>query len=82
MNPTISWTVAGNVTMEELAQKFLEIWKPLVKAEIFETLTFLPVSTINAICIKMFNNVAPKGFAFGFFAGEWGFHRSILNGVS
>lgn len=82
MNPTIPWTVAGNVTMEELAQKSLEIWKPMVTESTYDKLIHLPVSTLNAICIKMFNNIAPEGFAFGFYAGEWGFHKSILNVVS
>lgn len=75
MNPIIPWSVAGNVTMEILSERFLIIAKRLVKPETLGKIKELPDSTINSICIQMLNTVAPKGFKFGFNSGQWCFHR-------
>lgn len=82
MNPTIPWTVAGNVTIEVLAERLLIIAERLVKPETLDKMKELPESTINSICIQMLNTIAPKGFGFGFNSGSWCYHRSILNEIS
>ena len=79
MNPTIPWTVAGNVTIEVLSERLLTIAGRLVRPETLNKMKELPTSTINSICIKMLNNLAPKGFKFGFDGGSWCFHRSVLD---
>lgn len=78
MNPTIPWTVAGNVTMEVLSKRLLEIASRLVRPETLGKMKELPESTINSICIKMLNTIAPKGFKFGF-NGAWCYH--LLKGT-
>lgn len=75
MKPIIPWTVAYDVSVPYLAARFLEIVEPLIKSSTYENLAQLPDSTVNATCIKMFNNLAPEGFGFGLNTGVWGFHR-------
>lgn len=76
MNPTIPWIVAGNVTIEVLSERLLTIAEQFIRSETLEKMKALPVSTINSICIQMLNNLAPKGFRFGFDSGRWCFHRA------
>ncbi len=76
MNPAIPWTIAKDIPADALAKRFLEIVKPLIKPSTYETLEFLPDSTINATCIQMFKRITPKGFTFGFYSGIWGFRRA------
>jgi len=73
---TIPWTVAGNVTIEVLSERLLVIAGRLVKPETLAKVKELSASTINAICMQMLNNLAPKGFKFGFDDGDWCFHRA------
>lgn len=79
MNPTISWTIANDVSMNELKQRFLEIVKSLLEPSVYALLEPLPDSTINFTCIKMFKNLAPKGFTFGFHNQSWTFYRETLD---
>lgn len=75
MKPIIPWTIANDVSAAHLAARFLEIVKSILKSSTYKTLQQLPDSTVNATCIKMFNNLAPEGFSFGLNTGVWGFHR-------
>ena len=78
MNPTIPWSIAGNVTIEVLSERLLIIAGRLVKSKTLDKIKELPVSTINSICIQILNTIAPKGFVFGFDSGQWCYHRSSL----
>lgn len=74
MIPIIPWTVADNVTMEELSKRLLIIAGRLVRPQTLGRIKDLPDSTINSICIQMLNTIAPKGFAFGFNSSQWCYH--------
>ena len=79
MIPTIPWSVAGNVTIEVLSERLLTVAERLLKPETLGKMKELPASTINSICIKMLNTLAPKGFGFGFDSGQWCYH--LLKGT-